>query len=620
MVMNTPTMKRQVNMSKPKFDPNKPYELAGSTKPKFDPTKEFKVADKEVDFEEDSPSALESTIRGAIQGYTFKHADEVSGVVEALWNKAKGNSAEFGELYKKYRDESRENFKKAEEANPNAYMVGEIGGGIGSVFTPGLGLAKAGTIATTAGKAAIAGGLYGVGESEKEDLAGLAKDTAIGATTGAVLDVGLRGAGKALKAGGKAASSTGKAIIDQVAKITPGAKGALPSVNRATAKLATLVPSQSASKETIDEFLSNPDLRRKARGKDFLQEADDLVEGMNTSKLNVEEGVNRRFKDLENVSLKGQDNPIKDIEAFEGVLKNLEDNVQVVVDNKQIYGPKVSKIQQDVMHVLNTGGPEAAKRPYYKTPLNEVPYEDFSQEVKTRVLHARRYLDDFMRNKNWDGLSKYEKESISKMRETLDEPLKGAFSGSTDRLRADELYRQARNKIDDLYKPLSARGVDGQHNVTIEKLNSFLKSGGARGKAFEHKVKNFGEFLELAESEIGKIPEARAALKSLETLRELGGIERLQEHLNRSGGGPTSQAMNLVLQGLGASATGGWSLLAYPITNPAGWARIVDSLADAPGSRTFINSIEKASKAIESNRPGLGAALRSLAIDSSEED
>src|SRR5688572_29503375 len=65
--------------------------------------------------EKEKPSEVESAARGFAQGASFGFADEISGGVESLIG---------DKTYKQARNESRENFKKAQEANPGSFVAG----------------------------------------------------------------------------------------------------------------------------------------------------------------------------------------------------------------------------------------------------------------------------------------------------------------------------------------------------------------------------------------------------------------------------------------------------------------------------------------------------------------
>jgi len=152
-------------------------------------------------------SRMESLGRGALQGVTFGFGDEIYGGLAGAADYVTGQ----GFNYEQNRDAVRESNRKAQEANPGTYLVGEIAGGVALPFgvagtaarAPGIvsnaarvaGLApeirQAATfgqrVGTGARMGASYGGLYGAGTSEGETWQDVATDTLKGAGGGAVL-------------------------------------------------------------------------------------------------------------------------------------------------------------------------------------------------------------------------------------------------------------------------------------------------------------------------------------------------------------------------------------------------------------------------------------------------
>ncbi|CAB4200140.1 hypothetical protein UFOVP1351_26 [uncultured Caudovirales phage] len=121
------------------------------------------------------PSVIESGLRGAAQGASFGFADEITGGLEAAFT---------DKTYEQARDESRAAYEKAQEANPMAYLAGDVGGSLATSLVPGLGVAKGASTMARIGKAAALGGAAGLGYSDADTAAGLAGDTATGAALG----------------------------------------------------------------------------------------------------------------------------------------------------------------------------------------------------------------------------------------------------------------------------------------------------------------------------------------------------------------------------------------------------------------------------------------------------
>jgi hypothetical protein len=114
---------------------------------------------------ESHPSELESFARGAAQAGTMGFSDELAGGAEALWEKAKGNPTEFGKLYEKYRNESRQNNEAAKKENPYSFGTGIFAGSVPLAPVP----------------APLQGAITGLGEAETSNPDELTKEAAKGA-------------------------------------------------------------------------------------------------------------------------------------------------------------------------------------------------------------------------------------------------------------------------------------------------------------------------------------------------------------------------------------------------------------------------------------------------------
>lgn len=158
-------------------------------------------------------SQLESGIRGLAQGATLNLADEGAGVLGAI--KSLVTDESLADAYRRERDESRENYKSAEEANPKTFMAG----GLASGLIPGMG-ALGGAAKLAKGASALQkigagvkvgtalGALGGVGSSEADLTQGEYKDfakdvgtsAAVGGAFGGSLNALTEGAGSVVKA------------------------------------------------------------------------------------------------------------------------------------------------------------------------------------------------------------------------------------------------------------------------------------------------------------------------------------------------------------------------------------------------------------------------------------
>lgn len=169
-------------MSKPKFDPNKPYDAA-SEKPPFDPNKSFETAGP--DGERQKYSKLESFGMGAREGAALGFADELEGGAKALYHLTTNpttNLSNVGDAYRSFRDAARNKYTQAREDNPYSYGTGNVAGGVASSVLPGMGLLKG-----AKGAAAI-GAVAGLGGSNadltKGEVGRATFDTALGGGLG----------------------------------------------------------------------------------------------------------------------------------------------------------------------------------------------------------------------------------------------------------------------------------------------------------------------------------------------------------------------------------------------------------------------------------------------------
>lgn len=239
---------------------------------------------------ETPPSKLQSAGRGLAQGATLGFADEIAGAAGAVKDQVQKEG--LGSLYKalynqeqykKNRDESRENFKKAEKANPASYMAGELGGAVATSFVPGLGVG--GSIAKLAKSGAKIGGIAGLGSSEGETLGELALDTGIGAGIGLAGGAALGGTGKLIKKSADKAVPALKKFAEErtfksLGPVKKGgdeamAKGNLREIGRQLLDEKIVTP--LASREKIAERLSS-------KIDDRVSQLDNLLEEISTGK------------------------------------------------------------------------------------------------------------------------------------------------------------------------------------------------------------------------------------------------------------------------------------------------------------------------------------------------
>lgn len=560
-------------------------------------------------------SEVESGLRGASDMATYGNDDELTGGIGAVKDLVTHGDLDLIDNYKHYRDVARDIKREAQAQNPKSYLAGQVFGGIGSnAIMPVGNMVKGAGLSKAVVTGAIEGGLYGAGSAkEKKDIPEeVVKGAGIGGAAGAF----GYGANKVISAGLDKAQVVSDYLKGKFAKVIPGAEGASEAVNRATAKLGSIMPYQDASEKELYDVLSNPQLRQQARNTNLLEETKGVLPKLNDAFDSAENAVSNSYQSLEKSSLapKGIDEAVSDVEALEDTIsKKLYPIIGKINEVEGFYGTKSSKLADQTVKILQGFSPDEVGPTRGKTLRevldifsNEGNPQNISETVKRRVLDARRNLDDFMKNKNWESLSKYEKEAISEIRNSLDEPLKSIFSGSEDRVKADSLYSGFKNTIDDLKEFTTKRG---DIESGIEKTYNSLRSGSARGVEFDSRIKAFDDFIKQNEKELGQIPEVQTAMDEIKKLRDIGSMDKMLNELNRAGGGPTSQIINNITQIVAGIKSGGYSALAMPITNPAGWMRIVDALSGYPAMQPLLMAIENSAKAIMTQSPKVATGL-----------
>jgi len=125
------------------------------------------IDESEIEVLPDTP-VFESALRGAAQGLTLGHADEISGAVEAAFT---------DKPYEQARNESREAFERAREDNPLAFQSSEVISGV-------AGAIAAGPAALGVRGAVAFGAIQALGESEEDDIEDLIIDSVAGGALG----------------------------------------------------------------------------------------------------------------------------------------------------------------------------------------------------------------------------------------------------------------------------------------------------------------------------------------------------------------------------------------------------------------------------------------------------
>jgi hypothetical protein len=210
--------------------PEEELELAELEKQLPSIMKDYEELKTQLAPKEEGPetSMLEAGLRGAAQGLTFESADEIAAALSGVGGLITGEG--FGKAYDKGLEESRAEYKKAEEEYPITSGAGQIAGGLAqglalsmipgapaasagktaanlsklkSLLMPTAGASALQNIKTAARTGAITGGLTELGASEDKSLGDVASGASSGAIVGGVLGTAVEGVKGAAGAIGK---------------------------------------------------------------------------------------------------------------------------------------------------------------------------------------------------------------------------------------------------------------------------------------------------------------------------------------------------------------------------------------------------------------------------------
>lgn len=234
---------------------------------------------KEVEFQTrvGEQSTFGSVARGVAQSVTLGFADEISGAIE---------SSVTEKSYEQARNESRANFAIAKEANPTAFLAGEVAGGIASAIAAGPG--------ALAAKAIGAGAIQALGSSEEDKLEDQLQEALFGGVAAGVIDRATLGAGKLF---GKFKGSLGDAFEAQASRLS--LKG-LGIKNKST--LNKLNKKLDAKGIDTEEFLTRFESIEMADGKTLLQgfkSQETLLEDVVTTKSSIGKDMGAVLKSID---------------------------------------------------------------------------------------------------------------------------------------------------------------------------------------------------------------------------------------------------------------------------------------------------------------------------------
>lgn len=309
------------------------------------------ISDEQMSAMESSqPSKLESGALGAVDSASLGFADEIYGGVKGGLQALTG-PRDFADTYEEARNEARDKFKNAEQANPGSYLTGQLGGGLATALIPGVGLAKGAGLAANVARGAALGGTAGIGASTSDDFT---KDALLGAGLGAAGGAVAGSIPKIAESAGKGLSKLSGKLDDTVEQMGRNALGGTLAESR---KFAPGVGKQMFEEGYVTPFASKEEIAKRLGSKvgNLADENASLVGSIEnqSARLETSEMLNSAKQRIADLYEAGEYNKA---EALEKLYSNLKSKIPSSVK------PSVFEtIKRDSQKAFETTASSAAK-------------------------------------------------------------------------------------------------------------------------------------------------------------------------------------------------------------------------------------------------------------------
>lgn len=458
-------------MSKPKFDPTKPFEEA---KPKFDPNAAYEEVSSEIPEAVETPGYLETIAHQVPQGLAFGLSDEIKGAIsdpsgayKTLANLVGGSYPESEtEQYKKSRDEERAALAATQEANPVTSIVSQLAGGLipGGAIAKGVGmLARAPLtgVQTAARAGALEGSLYGAGQSDADTAGEVAEDAAIGTALGGTL--------------GAATGQLGRFLGGNKADI---ASGALPAGTKESMGLFQDI-GQSKLGQRVKGFYeagqNDVDLSSEAaelaRGKNIKDEAGKIIDVSAAKSKEVGRQIGEKVKQAGPFKPDSYEEVIQQLpqEVQEEVVKVLPGKIKTMSDAPEVLQKELATTEKNIQDII-AANPEEATKNFQKVSAEildpsmldgELQYSQVGQAQAARIKEA---------------LQQNPAQTLSDLYNTI-------VKGEAPSLELDDLFQQMKYKLAVQKLAKEAQVTTGQIPEEIQVLQTLLNKKAALKKA-----------------------------------------------------------------------------------------------------------------------------------------
>lgn len=500
---------------------------------------------------EEAPSEVgmtESALRGAASGASFGFADELAAAAETAGRAALPESmggdklADLLENYRKYRGESREAFKAAEEANPTTYMAGDIGAGIATgLLTGGAGaVANLGKVGVKQGVKELAkmgarqGAATGLGMTESDltegEIGEATKDIVtgglIGGVAGAALPSAVKGAGQALGTVGEFAMDKAPSMVKKGKQAFELAKKGVEVVG-AKAQSALDTESSKAANEIIDTFKKQYEQGSAMVGsalksvpdQDFSAQMSKIENALKTSKM-LPDDLNRIQNELDMYKKLSTTETIepgmeKAIAQMESLIERQKGEASVLGQSSEFIKQPATEsggFLQTLKRTFTPEGDETASVLQVPVPEDKVitdTVESFRNMNLQELNNVKKELSTFISgNKN---ISSHSKSILSGIKKELDDTIKTAMNPQSE-----DLYKSGNIQMKGVYDAGELLGMVSPDQKFAKDLDIGLKSKLLSG------AKQTQETLERGLDYGTQLtPELRASVKELPLRQEL---------------------------------------------------------------------------------------------------
>jgi hypothetical protein len=513
---------------------------------------------------------------------------------EALGNDRVGKKS-LSERYEQALAEDMQADVEASDRSPIVTTGGQIAGGIA---TPGVKGSKGlmGVAQRVAGNAAINAADMGTRGKDLVD-----EDKAV---EGGLMSAGFSAVAESLPYVGKG--------IKKLGRLLPGTENALPYVNNKASKYASLMPWSDVDADDLEKLMNNPAGRREARSAKVKNSIEPFTEQSAKALGAIDKLTDAQMQKVYEHQEHMLKNTVSGQEITQAAQETIDRLKQTVEARPEFFG-RAGKVVNQVDDILKRGGAseigEATQDMPYQFLVKNFSDKDAAGTYVQRLLDARRHIDDVTKNVDFDKMLKSEKDMILKARQSINDQFDGMESAKPLRM-MDKYFSEYTAKKKNALRNLETPLPSGEREFTPEKVLQFFKSEAGQSKFIDRSLGEFADHMSILKSMKGAEMTGEI-VKQLNGAREVFKMLKGIEDLNRTSGGPSSQAINGLMQFLIGGATSGATLLLMPITNPAAWLKLIDKTSEST-EKAFLEKITKKASELAKQYPAYAARIYSL--------